>query len=435
MDQYKKLQDEAAEIANRIEAVAATTGDADTIAERDLQLEVLVEKSKTVATKLAFENSVVESAKNLRQIVDRCTPAPEATVEKARIEAVPYSGKLRAFKNPADAYAMGQWIKSKFTGDVEARSWCMDHGIESRAMGEATNGLGGATVPVELTNVIIRNVEEFSVWPGAMQNLTMGSDTAQATKRLTGVTAAWGSENTEISTSDPTMGTVSLVAKKLVVGTKISNELLADSAISIGDFIASEFSTAIADKLDAAAVNGDGTSTYGGIYGISPKLLTVAGGFAQAASGNDTFAELTVNDFYAVVAKLPRYAYAGGGAAWYISPQGFAASMQRLDAAAGGRMSFDSALGFQFLGFPVVLTTSLPTTLAVQASALVCILGNASLAGIYGVRSSFAVRTSTERFVEIDQTLFTGTARADMVWHSYGSATETGPMVGLKMSA
>jgi len=109
--------------------------------------------------------------------------------------------------------------------------------------------------------------------------------------------------------------------------------------------------------------------------------------------------------------------------------------MQRLDAAAGGRMSFDSALGFQFLGFPVVLTTSLPTTLSAQASALVCILGNASLAGIYGVRSSFAVRTSTERFVEIDQTLFTGTARADMIWHSFGTATESGPLVGLKMAA
>jgi len=51
------------------------------------------------------------------------------------------------------------------------------------------------------------------------------------------------------------------------------------------------------------------------------------------------------------------------------------------------------------------------------------------------VRSSFAVRTSTERFVEIDQTLFTGTARADMVWHSFGTATESGPLVGLKMAA
>lgn len=435
MDMFKKLQDEAAEIANRIEAVAAITGDADTIAERDLQLEELVKRSKSVATKLAFESDVIASAKNLRQIVDRCTPAPEVPAEKPRIEAVSYRGKLRAFKNPSEAFAMGQWIKAKFGGDTEARSWCMEHGVESRAMGEATNALGGALVPVEFTDVIIRNVEEFSVWPGAMQQLSMGSDTAQATKRLTGVTAAWGSENTEIATSDPTVGTVSLVAKKLVVGTKVSNEVLADSAVSVGDFIASEFATAIADKLDAAAVNGDGTSTYGGIYGIAPKLLTVAGGFAQAAAGNDTFAELTINDFYAVVAKLPRYAYAGGGASWYISPQGFAASMQRLDASAGGRMSYDSALGFQFLGFPVVLTTSLPTTLGVQASALACILGNASLAGIYGVRSTFAVRSSTERYIEIDQTLFTGTARADMVWHSFGSATETGPVVGLKMAA
>jgi DNA-directed RNA polymerase specialized sigma24 family protein len=37
----------------------------------------------------------------------------------------------------------------------------------------------------------------------------------------------------------------------------------------------------------------------------------------------------------------------------------------------------------------------------------------------------------SERYVELDQTLYIGVARADLVWHSVGSATEAGPMVAL----
>jgi Neuraminidase (sialidase) len=58
-------------------------------------------------------------------------------------------------------------------------------------------------------------------------------------------------------------------------------------------------------------------------------------------------------------------------------------------------------------------------------------LGDASLAGMYGLRNAFATKISTERYVEYDQTLYLGIARADMVWHSLGSATEAGPMIGL----
>jgi hypothetical protein len=41
VDNLKKLQDEAVALANRIDAVRAVEGDADKIAERDLELETL----------------------------------------------------------------------------------------------------------------------------------------------------------------------------------------------------------------------------------------------------------------------------------------------------------------------------------------------------------------------------------------------------------
>ena len=78
MDNLKKLQDEAVALANRIDAVRAIEStDADKIAERDLELETLNADAAKLSKKIDFEKSVAEASKNLRSVVDRCTPAPE----------------------------------------------------------------------------------------------------------------------------------------------------------------------------------------------------------------------------------------------------------------------------------------------------------------------------------------------------------------------
>jgi HK97 family phage major capsid protein len=273
---------------------------------------------------------------------------------------------------------------------------------------------------------VVRLVEEFSVWPAAMQQVVMPSDNVTAVKRLTGVSATWSSENAEIATSDPSATDIRLVAKKLTVSTRVSNELLADAA-AVGDWVIAEFATAIGEKLDQAAVNGDGTSTYGGVNGIAAKLLLSAGSYHQADTDHDTFEELVVADFLGCVAKLPTYVTSPR---WYISSYGFAQSMQRLDLGTGGRVSFENGTGFQFLGYPVTISNVMAKS-GDQSNNVMAMLGDASLAGMYGIRSAFQTKISTERYVEYDQTLYLGLARAEMVWHSTGSATEAGPLVAL----
>ena len=432
MDRLAALRAEAADVAERIETLGALESDnkADVDA-RNMELEGLTGRAKELAGKIEFEQKVVESAKSLRAVADRCTPAPEVREDApARIEPVSYRGRLKAFPNDEqgrrDAYAFGKWLQGYVHGDADAKRWCHDHGVESRAMGEGVNSAGGVFVPEIASGQVVRLVEEFSVWPAAMQNVVMPSDTVTAVKRLTGVTANWSAENAEISTSDPTATDIRLVAKKLTVSTRISNELLADAA-AVGDWVIAEFATAIGEKLDQAAVNGDGTSTYGGVHGIAKKILTAAGSFHKPASARDAFDELTVNDFLSVVALLPTYVT---NPRWYISSSGFAQSMQRLDLAANGRVSFETGTGFQFLGYPVTITNVLPKSGNLDEK--VCALfGDASLAGMYGIRSAFQTKISTERYVEMDQTLYLGFARADMVWHSVGSASEAGPLVAL----
>jgi hypothetical protein len=77
---------------------------------------------------------------------------------------------------------------------------------------------------------------------------------------LTGVTSYWLGENSTITTSDPTATMVQLVAKKLACATKVSNELLADNAISVASWLAQEYATSLSGAIDDAAFNGTGTT-------------------------------------------------------------------------------------------------------------------------------------------------------------------------------
>jgi HK97 family phage major capsid protein len=433
MDRLSALRAEAADVAERIETLSALESDNKSdLDARNLELSGLTDKAKDLAGKIEFEQKVADSALALRAVADRCKPAPEVVRGEApRIEPVSYRGRLKAFPNTEegrrDAFAFGKWLAGYVHGDADAKRWCQDHGVESRALGEATNSAGGVFVPEIASGQVVRLVEEFSVWPAAMQNVSMPSDTVTAVKRLSGVTASWTSENAEISASDPSATDIRLVAKKLTVSTRVSNELLADAA-AVGDWVIAEFATAISEKLDQAAVNGDGTNSFGGIYGIAPKILTNAGSVHTADTDNDTFEELEVADFLGCVAKLPTYVT---NPRWYISSYGFAQSMQRLDLTAGGRVSFESGTGFQFLGYPVTISNVMVKS-GDQSGKVMALLGDASLAGMYGIRSAFGTKISTERYVEYDQTLYLGLCRAELVWHSAGSATEAGPLVALK---
>jgi HK97 family phage major capsid protein len=430
MDAIKKLTDEAAETSNRIEAVRAMEcADADAVAARDLELEGLMRRADDVTKKLSFEQAVAESQKNLRSVVDRCTPAPSAPkVERARVEAVPFRGKLRAFKTQEEAHTVGQWIKAAYCNDAQARQWCDDHGVEVRTMSEASNSAGGALVPDVMVANLIRLVDVYSVWASGMQQVPMGSDTVIFPKRVSGVTANWTGENSDISTSDPAVNQVQLVASKLTVGTKVSNEVLADSAIGLGDFLTEEFATAISGKLEAAAIAGDGTSTYGGVYGLKNKIGSAS--VHTTGAGRDTWEELVAADFLGALGKLPRYAL--NGARWYISSVGFALAMQRLDMAAGGRVSVEGGTGLQFAGFPVEITDQTHGTDTDFTNEIIAYFGRPDLAGMFGLRSQFATRVSTERYVEYDQTLFTGVARGTMAWHSVGDSSVAGPIVAIK---
>lgn len=348
-------------------------------------------------------------------------------------------GSLKSFhgdKAGERAYRFGRFVMATAGGHDGSRRWCKDNGIELRAMAGNENTKGGALVPDEFLNQLIDLREMYGVFRQNARVIPMSSDALTIPRRTGGVTAYAIGENTSITESNPTVDTVNLVAKKWGALTLYPSELGEDAAISIGDMVMGEIAYAFSNKEDDSAFNGDGTATYAGMQGLRTRLTTdgasgtdyyYAGG--SSTSGKDTWPEVVLGDFHAVLGLLPAYAHQSGLVKWYCSSAFFYQVMQGLMYAAGGNTISNVAggTGLQFLGHPVVLSQAMPSTTA--ASQLACIAAALPLGAVLGSRREVQLATSTDRYFELDQIAVRGTTRFDINVH------DLGPIKGLRIAA
>ena len=415
---------------------------------RQAKYDALLAKAERIKAAIAKAEAAEARKNELLKVLNRAAPAPvETTDMKARIEPVSYRGyKPGVFESPEVAHRCGQWLKS-LNGDVHARQWCRDNlGIEARDMGGQVNSLGGALVFEDFSNSLIRLVETFGVSMNLAQRVTTQSDTLLVPKRLSGVTGYWIGENTTITTSDPTATMVQLVLKKLAASTRVSNELLADNAISVAQWLVQEYATTISGTLDDAFFNGTGSSAFGGIRGLSQiDDGTHTASVVSAASGNDTIAKLDIDDYLAALAKLPRYAI--GTSAFYMHPAVYHNSVQRMmlstgttgtnaviGALAGGNTAANLAQSTPttFLGLPVVWVLKMDS--APTSGKIAAYVGDLSLSSIMANKGDMQIASSTDRYFEADQTAWRVTYRVDINHHSLGTNSEAGPVVALKLA-
>jgi HK97 family phage major capsid protein len=437
----KRLQDRAAAVAARLNELADVAERSD---EQTAELRRLTDEADKVKTDLEFEERLAAKEAELRAVVERAAPAPAPAPEakkepKLEIRAIsPSHTSLRAFNDSPEAvesaYRCGRWIRGHVFKNQEDLRWCKDHGVETRALNEGSNSAGGALVPEEFANRVIRLVETYGTFPGAAENVSMTRDTMVIPKRLSGTTAYFVGEGSSVTESEPTYGNVSIVAKKLAVGCRMSTEVVEDALVSLADSVAAEFATSLAYKIDLCGWLGDGTSQYGGINGIVNKINdgTHTASVVSAASGNTGFETLDVEDFLAAMGKLPLFARQG--AAWYVSPAGYAASIARLKYAAGGNTGSDLGAGVSdtWLGYPVRMVHVLNSTLGADSNKVKVLFGNMNLSSIYARRRDFSVRLFDQVYATTDQLLLQGTMRFDINHHSLGTTSEVGPVIALK---
>jgi len=114
--------------------------------EQEASLRSLSERADKLKERIAFHEKIAAKEKELKAVLERSAPAPavevktpeEKTVERREFAVPKAVGPLKAFRGPnADerAYRAGMHLKATLFNDADARRWCMDHNVESRASG------------------------------------------------------------------------------------------------------------------------------------------------------------------------------------------------------------------------------------------------------------------------------------------------------------
>ena len=203
--------------------------------------------------------------------------------------------------------------------------------------------------------------------------------------------------------------------------------------ISIADWLTNEIAYAFASKEDDCGFNGDGTSTYGGMRGLTTWAIdpTTTAGQKTAASGHNTFALLDGTDIAGLIGLLPRYALPN--AKFYISQTGFAVTFERLIAAAGGNSisTLNGEIQYRYLGFPIVISQKMPLITSTLTGKNMMVFGDLRLAAAMGERRQVTMKRSDERYFDQDQVGLLGTERIDINVHDAGTTTQAGPIVFL----
>lgn len=337
-------------------------------------------------------------------------------------------GRLKAFKTKESAYRFGAFCLAAM-GHQKSAQFCRNSGIQVKAHSEGVNSAGGFLVPDEFENEIVTLREQYGVFRRNAKIYPMASDTLRISKRTAGLTAYFVGEINAGTESTQTFDSVQLIAKKLMCITTVSNELLEDALVNIGDDIANEVAYAFSLKEDDAGFNGTGTSTYGGIVGLAGALTDAT---YQIADGSQTaHSGVTKDEITAGLKKLPNWAFQRNNVKIYCHKSVYHAVFERLAMAAGGATANETANGIapRYFGIPVEFSQVMPTT--ESADRVYAYIGDLSQACFLGDRRATAIAFSDSALnaFEQDERVVRGTERFDIVCANVGGTTATGAMV------
>lgn len=421
-----KLQDRAAAVAALLDDLSKVE---DRTAEQAAEVEKLTAEATELEERLAREHSIAEKITSLRGKV-AATAKPVAVEAEAPVaRKVQHVGRVRGFASADEAEVCGRWIRGYLLNRTEDRAW-YERNVEERALSSNDNAKGAVFIPETFASTVIRLVDQYTAIPQQANVIPMSSNTLYIPRRTGGNTAYFVNDNTETTASDMATDNVLLSTKDCRVATRVPNSLIEDSVIDLAGLVAQEFALALSRKIDDAGFAGDGTSTHGGIRGIQWRFEneTLAG---ENDSGESSLSALTIDDFVETVGKLP--SYARPTAAWYVTPQVYSTCMLPL-MLEKGLSAAEIAGGVsegRFLGYPVYFNNSMRT--APTSDQVIALFGDMKMSTHFGLRSQIAVRASTDRYIEFDQSYFVASVRFDIVTSDLGDSTTAGPVVSLRL--
>lgn len=159
-----------------------------------------------------------------------------------------------------------------------------------------TDSDGGYTVPDEFERTLVEALADENVFRSMATSIKTASGDRKIPIVATTGTASWVDENAAIPESDTTFEQKTLFAYKLATMVKISEELLADSAFNLEDYMAREFARRFAVAEEAAFCTGNGTGKPTGVFDS-----TKGASAGITAAKTDTFtADELIDLFYSL---------------------------------------------------------------------------------------------------------------------------------------
>ena len=336
----------------------------------------------------------------------------EATAERSVMEVDPYVRRVRPFVQLSEKM-------EKFVSDVKVLAKGGIPNSLTKALQESDDTTGGFLVPEEFQAEVIRYSTEAAivrprarVFPMARNTLTLPK-LDQSNYKFAGIDIHWeGDEGDVKEESQPKFGRITLKVGKMIGLCPVSDDLLADSAINLANFLVGIFGEAIAYEEDKQFLIGNGMKKPLGILncGVSPDIAT-----KRTADG-----KITYEDLKKMAETLP--AWADAGAMWITTKAGLTEILDIKSGVYNGTsvdetkgmplflpgFSIAAGLPKTILGYPYAITDKLP---AVGSKGDI-MLGNLS-AYYVGDRGGLAVASSIHDRFRYDETTLRFVKRVD----------------------
>ena len=322
--------------------------------EADVDTELTAEEEEARLNNVLSDN-VDKIIKALRDNPVRKQISREGgSVEKSVFETDPSIRKFRPFVQLSKGM-------EEFVNDV--RAVAKGRVVEKQSVIEGVDEFGGFLVPEEFHAEVIRFQNENAIVRPRARVFTMARDTFnvpsldQSASRFGGVSFTYEGETEPGTFTRPTFGKITLSVKKLMALCAVSNEMLADSAINIANFLVNLYGEALTYREDTEFLTGNGVARPLGII-ADPKV---------PALERQTAGRITFNDIVGMYERLP--AWASANAAWITTKAGVGQLMRmRADAVTAGdsagamifQPSMQQNVPMLLHGKPVLETDKLP---------------------------------------------------------------------------
>ncbi len=169
---------------------------------------------------------------------------------------------------------------------------------EQRTLAEGSTSAGGALVAPQYVQEILDIARADAVaFKAGVQMRQTDTNLVYMPTLATSATAAWVAENGAMTPTDQTFGQQSMSVSKLMAGTKLSNELLADGDPAVGEIIQQDLARVISLKLDLGIFEGTGTAPE--IRGLA-NTTGVTTGASLGANGATPSIDNLFDAFYAL---------------------------------------------------------------------------------------------------------------------------------------